>query len=631
MSSARRRHRMHRSAVIGLPLLMLVAGGATGWFTRDTGGGDGGAAPATVVGGPFPTDIDAAASVVPLLGTANPAVIDPTEVIGFDTSDTLAVPVGGAIALPLGAADRAAAVDARTFAPVAGEPPPPMAAVDAEPADTVTPLEPPASTLPPPDGTPPPVTGAENKSPSFVDRCYAGDEQCAGQPGMVRPIAETDPAARLDPLQLSLPLAAANGYAALCASVEGDRIPDPFLQPATRPTIAVIVNQPSTLALTGRWADGAELAKVTMVTSPAHDAQWQQAWDDGQQQRIIACITLPLEQVRTHADGGAALLQAEVVAISANGRAQIAGQVTLHIPIDGEDALYAERVTVADRGEQRHPDGLLYPTVHVHYAVLADALAPAAPTLGAYAQHALVEGADCTGWAVNQQGRDRTAGGSYRVTVEQRTIVGRERAVVVVDGDVALDPTLPGGWEGQLCVRLLTAGADATTATTLSLRGAIVRSPRTAVYAIGAHLDTVEPQDGAEVTAVWSSDSALLCNEATLSPGAVCTTYTRLAPDGIVLALALLDARGVRRPLTQVRVPVISAYCDPTDPFAAVGDGCNTGFVQTLQLPLADDTAASGVRVVRVVINVARTALFGAGLQDPSSAWRVADVTTFTS
>ncbi len=629
MSSADRRRPMPRSVVIGLPVLMLVAGSAGGWFTRDTGGAGAGGVPATIVGQPLPTTIDAVAPVAPLPGAANPSVIDPTEVIGLEDDDPVVVPAGGALALPLGSADSAVAVDARTFAPVTGEQPQPPAAVDAQPSDAVPALASPPSTLPPPDDTQPPVTPAPGQQSSFVDPCYGGDEPCAGQPGVVRSAAGGDPAATLDPLQISLPLAAANGYAALCEGVEADRVPDPFLTPTARPTVAVIVNQPSTLALTGSWGDGAELVKATMITSPAHDAEWQQAWDDGHQRRIIACITLPLDEVRAHATGGVALLQAEVLAISATGRAQTAGQVTLHIPIDGEDALYADRVTVADRGEQRHPDGVLYPTVHVHYAVLADAVVPAGSGVEAYAQHALVEGADCTGWAVNQQGRDRTAGGSYRVTVEQRTIAGRERAAIVVDGDVALDPTLPGGWEGQLCVRLLTADAGSTSVTTLSLRGAIVRSPRTAEYAVGVHVDDVTSENATVVTATWSSDSALLCNEATLDNGAICTTYARLAPDGIVVALAMLDGRGALRPLVQVRVPVITAYCNPTDPFGAVGDGCNTGFTQALQLPIVAGDAGAGS--VRVVISVARAAAFGAGLQDPSSAWRIDDVTTFTA
>ena len=629
MSSAHHRRTMPRSVGIGLPLLMLVAGAGGGWFTRDTGGDDAGGVPATIVGQPFPATIDAVASVAPLPGAANPAVIDPSELIGLETDGTLTVPAGGALALPLGSADSAGAVDARTFAPVIDEQPQPPAALDALPSDAVPALAPPPSTLPPPDDTQPPVTPAPGQPSSFVDPCYGGDEPCAGQPGVVRTAAETDPSATLDSLQISLPLAAANGYASLCEGVEADRVPDPFLAPAARPTVAVIVNQPSTLALTGRWADGAELAKATMITSTAHDAEWQQAWDDGQQRRIIACITLPLDEVRAHATGGVALLQAEVLAISATGRAQTASQVTLHIPIDGEDALYADRVTVADRGEQRHPDGVLYPTVHVHYAVLADAVVPAGPGVEAYAQHALVEGADCTGWAVNQQGRDRTAGGSYRVTVEQRTIAGRERTAIVVDGDVALDPTLPGGWEGQLCVRLLTADEGSTSVTTLSLKGANVRSPRTAEYAVGVHLDDVAPVDGAVVTATWSSGSSLLCNEATLDNGAICTTFARLATDGIVVALAALDGRGTLRPLVQVRVPVITAYCNPTDPFGAVGDGCNTGFTQALQLPIVAGDEGAGS--VRVVITVARTAAFGAGLQDPSNAWRIDDVTTFTA
>lgn len=623
---------------IGLPVLLLAAGGAAGWFTRTTDDSATVATPSTVVGNPLPDSLDDAVPVRPLSGAISPVMVEPSEIVGLDTSGVVEVPAEAGLSLPLTADGVATAVDPATLdavepAEIARPPIAEPTVVDGVPA-----IEPPTPTLTPPDGTLPPVTRPASAIPSFVDPCNAGDPPCPGEPGVAREATASSDEPELTPLQVTYPLAAAGGYAALCDAVEAGAVPDTFLTPALRPTVAVFVNQPSTLALTGTWSDGTELAKTTMVTLPAHDAAWQLAWTDGHQQRIAACITLPLDEVRAHAAAGVATLEASVLAISATGRATSGGTITLHIPIDGDDPLFTDRLTVTDRGELRQADGALHPTVHLHYAFLDDAVVPPGSGLqpgstNITAVHAFIEGADCTGWAVNQQGRDRTAGGSYRVTIEQRTVAGRERSVTVVDGDLALDADLPGGWEGTACVRLIASDPTATKVATLSLQGATVRSPRTAVYAVGVHV----PADGlpanTQLRASWRTDRSELCSEIALGDAsagsavdgsdATCTVYARSAPDGITVVLRSVD--GSRSaPLLQFHVPVLAAYCNPTDLYGAVGDGCNTGFVQPLDLPLGDGETA------QVVISVVRTAASGSGLQDPSHAWRINEPTTYT-
>jgi hypothetical protein len=507
------------------------------------------------------------------------------------------------------------------------------------PIDSFSPLATPESTAPVAEGTTTIAATAAGSAP-FVDPCTTSDTPCPGVAAVVRDEPAVAGGPPLDPLQVSIPVAGAEGFAALCDTVEAGAVPDVLLTPATRPTVAVLVNQPSTLALTGTWADGTPLAKTTMVTLPAHDAEWQRSWDQDRVQRsIIACLTLPLDDVRAHAGGGSAQLRADVLAISATGRAEITGEVTLHIPIDGDDPVFAERLTVADRGVQRGSDGILRPAVHVHYALLSDSLVPAGSgldpaALHVYDQHAFVDGADCSGWALNEQGRDRTSSATYTVVSEQRTVSGRVRTVTVVDGDVLLDPTLGSDWEGYFCVRLSATDdpGDASTApVTLALRGSTAQAPRTADYTVGVLLDR---DTSVTVHAAWATTvGAPLCDEATLSSdpavgsfGATCSTSAGLAADGVRVALTL-DADGgadgaAGQPLLTAVVPVNTAFCNPDDPYAGLADGCSTGFTQALDLPLADGS-------VRVLLQVARTAVAGSLLQDPSHAWRLGSLTSF--
>ena len=652
MSRSRSR-RIPVAIIIGAPAVMLLVGGTVGWFMRDdasservSGATRGNSTVATVVGAPLPTALDSMVPQRPLPPAANPAVIDPASIIGLDTAGVIEVPAAAALDLPLAPGGSATPVDPVTREAV--QPTSPYAPSIGEPilSDTPPEIASPPSTLAPKDRTVPVASGPEVVEPNFTDACMADPSTCAGAPGVVRDALATD-GPPLAALQVSVPVAGAEGFAGLCDSVEAGVVPDPFLTPSTRPTIAVFVNQPSTLALTGTWADGTALAKTTMITLSAHDAEWKRAWDDDHVQRnIIACVTLPLDDVRAHAGGGIAELRADVVAISATGRADVTGQLTLNVPIDGNDTLFAERITITNRGEQLLADGILYPTVHVHYAFLDDGVIPAGSgldpaTLHVYDEHALVEGADCSGWAVNQQGRDRTSSSSYTAVSEQRTIAGRSRTVTVVDGDVYLDPSLPGGWQGYFCMRLSATDDETTKAVTLALRGATVRSPRTANYAVSVLLADADYPDDWQLRASWTTTKGVvLCSSALLSNapvagaggarGATCDTIARLAPAGIVVGITAIDAAGVPLPVLSVRQPVNTAYCNPDDPFGFVGDGCNPGFTQPYDVPLTSPAIDNGgVESVRVVLQVSRTAAAGAMWQDPSHVWKIGAITAF--
>ena len=614
---------------------MLLIGVGVGWFMRDTTETSGDRTAVTVVGATVPDDLDALAPQQRIATPPNPAVIDPATIIGFRPVGTLEVPPSAAVDLPMGAGGTASAVDAITHRPAAAAATPPRTA-GAPTAVTALPLlATPESTLPlRPDPALDPGAVTTVEQPTFTDPCLVATTPCAGLPAVMSSDPTTDPTpdARLDPLQISLPVSG-EGYAAQCDEIQQGEVPDPILSPATRPTVVVVVNQPSSLALTGEWADGAIVDKTTMVTSPADDAEWKRSWDQDRVQRhIVACLTLPLDDVRAHATAGVGLLRTDVLAISATGRADVSGEVTLNIPTDGDDAPFTDRLVVADRGEQRRADGVLYPTVHVHYALLTEAVTADNPQLDAaathvYAEHAFIEGADCNGWAENQQGRDRTNGALLTVVSEERNVAGRARNVTVVDGEVYLDPTMPSDWEGQFCVRIIatdqppgTPGAASPDPLTLALRGTTVRSPRTATYALSVLVDGIE----GTLRATWTTPAGTpLCTDATLTvgePGATCAVPTRFAADGVWVVVG-----GGDEPLVSARVLINTAYCNPDDPYGALADGCGRGFTQPLQIPNGDG------ELTRVVLQVDRTAVPGMLWQDPSHAWQVGPVTSFTS
>ena len=607
---------------------MLLVGGAAGWFMRDDTDGstsDGGS-PVTVVGATVPGDLDQFAPSQRIATPPHPVVFDPANIIGLQPAGTIEVPASAALGLPLTAGGAAEVVDAITHEPVDAISPPERVATASTGLTALPPLATAENTIAPATNDAPTTTVEE---PSFIDPCTVAATPCAGLPAVVT-AGPAVASAELDPLQISLPVSGADGYAAQCDAIQGGEVPDTLLSPATRPTVVVLVNQPSTLALSGEWGDGATVEKTTMVTSPADDAEWKRSWDQDRVQRnIVACLTFALDEVRAHASAGVGQLRADIIAISATGRAEISGPVTLNIPTDGDDALFAERVVIADRGEQRRGDGVLYPTVHVHYAFVTEVVITGNPRLNpadtrVYAEHAFVEGADCAGWAVNQQGRDRTSSALFTVTSEERNVAGRSRNVTIVDAEVYLDPTMPSGWEGQFCMRLTATdqppgapGAASPKPVTLALRGTTLRSPRTPDYAISVLLDGPEEQ----YVATWTTPSGVtLCTEAVLTsgePGATCAVPARVAGDGVWMVLRATDA------LLSVRVPINTAYCNPDDPFGALGDGCGVGFTQPLEIPNGND------EMVRLVLQVDRTAEAGLLWQDPSHAWMVGPVTSF--
>jgi hypothetical protein len=616
------------AVLVGAPLVMLLVGGGVGWFMRDSGGAT--ASDGTVVGRAMPSgsELDAQAPLRSLPGAPNTMLIDHREVIGYPEVEATLVPRGGALPLALDAGGSATVVDALTLRPIDDTPPAALPPVEPVPLPAAVPPAAPPSTAAPVEST---STTALEPNDGFVDPCTTTvDAPCAGVAG--RTTAEPTPGDRvLDPLTMSVPFAATGAFASMCGTIEGSAVPDPFLTPAVRPTIAVVVNQPSSVALTGTWSDGTPLEKLTMVTSPEFDQQWQQQWDtEGRQGLLLACSTLPLETVRAHASAGRADLSAGLLAISATGRTELDGDVIVSMPLDGEDPPFVDQVAIGSLGEQFVDDGSLAPTVHVHYAVTTDTLIPAVSTLDqrtakVYARHEFVENADCAGWANNQQGLARTSTGSFSVAFEQRTVNGRSRPVTVVDGDLRLDPVLPGGWEGFVCTHLFVAD-DAGNRVTVALRGAQVRSPLTATYGIGVVLDDPALPAGWTLEATWvDAQGSLWCGPATLTvaaPGASCTTYARSSPDGITLLLRAIDESGARRPAFVATLPVNTAYCTPDDPYAFISDGCATGATARIRVP-ADTT---GEQSVRVAVQVTRTALAGSVQTSPAHAWRI-DVT----
>lgn len=570
--------------LVGMPLLMLLAGGATGWFTADRDANtDAGASN----GRPLPALFDEVAPSRPLPGAPNPIDIDESMIIGasaFATSaGAIEVAAMAELEIPVAAVAGAVAVDPVTLQPAAVVAPT-IVATGPTPIDAFAPA---------PSATPVAV---------------------------VRESPRTDTATTPDALRISTPFAAASGLSALCNEVEAGNVPDPSLPAASRPTLAVLVSQPATIAISGTWTDGTTLEKTTMLTLPAHDDEWQRVFDEtGEQRAIIGCITLPVDDVSIHATNGVAQLRASVLAISASGQAELNASVTLHVPASDSDPLFVDQVTFTHRGEQVRSDDVLYPTMHVHYSFLTDAVVPTGSTLQAgqvrvLGDHAFVEGADCAGWAANQQGIDRTHSGRFSVTNQTRTVAGRDREVTVVDGDVYLDPTLPGGWQGSVCVRLQATDEHGDQRFTLALRGAQVRSPHTATYEVGVLIDDVTSPDQA-ATVTWTSASGIGCPVATVNNGggAQCTFSARWAPDGIVVRVAVGGAA------IEFGVPVNRAYCNPDDPLEG-GDGCNEGFEQTYQL-------GGG----RVTLRIVRRAAPGALWDDPANVWKIEPVTQFST
>ena len=624
---------MRRSVVIGLPLVMLLAGGGAGWWMRDE---------PTTNTTTAAVDAGLEPPLRPLPAAPNPAVIDIGSIIGLDRSESQLVGPDSALSLPLAVGATATVVGANSFQPAPAldaVPTPAIAAVPPQNVDALNPLDAPPSTLRPTVNSTVDFVVPTGDRPTFVDPCVATPEQCSGVRGVVTDDTAGADEAALDPLQVSLPFAAAAGFAELCSAVEGDAVPESFLPASVRPTVAVLVNQPATLALTGTWLDGTDLEKATLVTLPAHDAEWRRAWaEDGEQRSIIACVTLPLEEVRARATGGEGSLRADVLAISATGRATTSGQLRLDVPSDDSDPLFVDRVTIANLGEQRVVEGTLHATVHVHYAFLTDSVIPPGSgldptTAQVVGRHAFVEGADCSGWAVNQQGRDRTAAARFDVRTEVRTVAGRDRVVTVVDADLYLDPTMPGGWQGQLCV-WLTSTDQRAERYTLALRGATVRAPRAADYSFEVLLDDSEFPANQQLLVTWDTaldgqqTSAPLCTPAALGNGSqpqgnTCATTATLTPDGVVVTLRVLDERGIARPALAVRMPVNTAFCNPDDPNGAAADGCSTGGRFLYDVPLVDGGS------VRVVLVARRSAPAGTLWQDPTHAWRIGPTTSF--
>ncbi|MEI8240122.1 MAG: hypothetical protein WCI22_11940 [Actinomycetota bacterium] len=622
--------------IIGAPLLMLVAGGAIGRSTRTDDHGAGNTTARIGVPLPLGASLEAYAPVRPLASAPHHVVYDPTDIVGYQPPHAIEVPKGAALPLdgtPL------APVDLSTLRPAVSRPTS-STPTDATPITALTSPATPPSTLAPPVQSTAPTTAAAVRS-QFVDPCLVASSACVGVAAEVRRSAERAPN-QLDPLQMTLPFAAAHRVASLCNTVEQPTgVPDAHLPPAMRPTIGVVVNQPSTIALTGTWSDGSPLEKLTMVTLPAFDAQWQSTLaTDHRQRGILACVTLPLDTVRAHANGGRTRLVAHLLAIGATGRSEIEGSVDLDVPLDGDDLRFVDQLRFGDLGLQRQHDGTLAPTVHVHYAFTSDTMVPAGQldpgTTRVYDRHALVENADCSGWANNQQGLDRTASSDYSITRERRTVSGRERPITVVDGDIRLDPAMAAGWQGYLCTQIVAAD-HAGNRETLVLRGAQVRSPLTPQYRIGVAVDDVSFPSGDHLSLTFTrNDGQPVCNTSVQAPGyssgskgAQCALQATAAPDGLTVTVHVVDAHDGGLPALVFAVPINVTGCNPDDRFGAATGGCTTGYRQTFELPVAVNAGAAPT-TVRASLVVDRRAEAGSMATDPAHEWRLGDIRSFT-
>jgi hypothetical protein len=616
--------------IVGAPLLLFIAGGAAGRLTRPD---DHGAASTSGRSGvPLPTGaaFDAFAPVRPLGSAPHHVVYDRTDLVGYQTPRSVEVPTAAALPLDKGPTTP---IDLTTMQPAAARHLAAAPLPDATPVAAVKTPAPPPSTVAPPVAPRVPTSTTIVRS-EYVDPCVAPTPDCVGVAAQVRNSAERSPN-QLDPLRMTLPFAAADGVAPLCSTIEQPvGVPDPYLSPAMRPTVAVAVNQPSIIALTGTWADGGTLEKLTLVTLPAHDALWKTALtSDHRQHDILACLTLPLDTVRPHATGGHARLNAHLLAISATGRTEIDGPVELDVPIDGEDLRFADQMRFGDLGLQRQTNGTMAPTVHVHYAFTSDTMVAAGHfdprSTRIYDRHALVENADCAGWANNQQGIDRSIGSSYRVSTEQRTISGRPRPVTVVDGDIRLDPTAPAGWQGYLCTQVLAADG-AGNHETLVLRGAEVRSPLTPTYTVGAVVDDSTLPTGARLSLTFTrADRLAVCNSTvqTLSVdarGATCTVLASGVPSGVVVGVQLVGAQQ-RAAAVTIGVPINLTGCNPDDLHGADTGGCSTGYRQGFELP-----TSGGGAPVHAVLVVDRDAKPGSMSTNPAHQWQIGDMRSFT-
>ena len=612
--------------VVGLSAVvsLLVGSGLAWWLNDDE------PQAATAVESPIAVDAaDLDAPVRPLPPTPTPAIVDPAVVVGYPTDGVATVPARAAIVLQPGDAGPKV-VSAATGEDVAPEAPVVLPPVDArditEMADRDEPVTTAAAAGQPEDTLP---TGGG----AFTDPCVDSGE-CTGEAAVVRAEPADTSTPELQPLLVGKPFPAAGSFADRCAVIEGDSAPDPLLPSGVRPTIAVLTNQPASVALTGTWEDASTLDKLTMLTSSDDDAAWQEAWDAGEQRQILSCITLPLELVRAHASAGRADLTVRLVGISAEGRTEIGGGLTLAVPLDGVEQPFVDSLVVTGMGERPRDDGTLAPAVQLHYAIDPTVAVPAGTTVdrstaSVQAVHAFVENADCAGWAVNQQGQDRTLDSTAKVRREKRVVDGVPVDALVVDSDLFLDSTVRPGWEGYACVRLFARDQYGNTAT-IAVVGAPVRAPRTATYDMGVEVLNGALPEGWTLEAAWAdADGTVWCGPTTIeagegeTSGAFCTTLARLEPHGVVVALTPIDPDGHRGQTQSITLPVNTAYCNSDDPYGWIGDGCDTGSDLTVQVTLDDETT------VPVTLRSVRRAAPGEVIVNPSQGWRIDAVQSF--
>ncbi|HAP76379.1 MAG TPA: hypothetical protein DCR14_09885 [Acidimicrobiaceae bacterium] len=126
---------------------------------------------------------------------------------------------------------------------------------------------------------------------------------------------------------------------------------------------------------------------------------------------------------------------------------------------------------------------------------------------------------------------------------------------------------------------------------------------------------------GADGT-VWCGP-ARFGDTATAAAGSVCTTFARLHPGGITIVLTPAGPSGASVTPFTVKVPVNAGYCNPDDRFAAIADGCTTGFAHTLAVAIGTPAAGAEPVMVPVTVTVVRTATPGQLLTSPAHGWRI--------
>ncbi len=452
---------------------------------------------------------------------------------------------------------------------------------------------------------------------------------------------------RILPIDVSQPFAAVGPFARACATAEDGIAPDPELFPSQRPTVAVLVNAPVDLRLTGTWADGSTIEPLPMHISEDHISRWQADVDGNKGQgTLIACATLPRAIVEAHAEGRIAPLQANVEVVAGEASYSTGARVELNVPANADQiALATPRIT--SLGEMTF-NGVRYPAVNVHVEYLltvpgeANAENPTGAPPTATTTHmaaGFVTRGGCGAWANGTlspddeftTNRQVTPYGNWETRTEERTVNGRPQQVQIVDLQVLGDYDMPSGWEGQVCVALW-SGADRTP---IGLWAASARAPRSPEFHVSVGMGDLNADwrvevefpcrtqlsngflDDGTATGVWGR------------AGADCGELSgRWLADGLPVRAYVVDSFGFKRQPFETRIPVNLEYCNTDDPWSGIVGGCDqSSRLYTFDMPLG--TGWPQPDTVQLLVRVERHAEPGINFHvdpDPSHQWRIGTV-----